>query len=131
MLQWIGHGLRGADPARSCAPSSTCSRSTTLWFDGQLLVGSKRPLRISPEAFAAKRARAETRAALDEIGLDSFETLASWYRAGPDELRRFVGEGPLLTDDRPMVEYYRSLPAGDAAVRLDGFRGDVTEIVNR
>ena len=128
VLQWIGH--------RSEAQYKLIMRTfldvfpyTTLWFDGQLLVGSKRPLRISPAAFAAKRARAETRAALDEVGLDSFATLTSWYRAGPDELRRFVGEGPLLTDDRPLVEYYRSMPAGDAAVRLDGVRGDVAEIV--
>ena len=130
VLQWIGHGSE-AQYKLIMRTFLDVFPYTTLWFDGQLLVGSKRPLRISPAAFAAKRARAETRAALDEIGLDSFATLASWYRAGPDELRRFVGEGPLLTDDRPLVEYYRSLPAGDPAVRLDGFRGDVTEIVTR
>ena len=79
VLQWIGH--------RSEAQYKLIMRTfldvfpySTLWFDGQLLVGSKRPLRISPAAFAAKRARAETRAALDEVGLDSFATLTSWYR---------------------------------------------------
>ena len=73
---------------------------------------------VAGDASTAKRARAETRAALDEVGLDSFETLTSWYMAGPDELRRFVGDGPLLTDDRPLVEYHRSLPAGDPPVDL-------------
>jgi hypothetical protein len=77
----------------------------------------------------AKRLRHETRLALDEVGLDSFETLASWYVAGPDELRAFVGAGPLLTDDRPMVEYHRSLPAGDPPVNLSGVRGDVRAII--
>jgi spermidine synthase len=130
VLQWIGHGPE-AQYKLIMRTFLDVFPHTTLWFDGQLAVGSKRPLRISAAAFAAKRARAETRAALDEVGLDSFETLASWYRAGPDELRRFVGEGPLLTDDRPLVEYYRSLPAGEPAVRLDGLHGDITEIVTR
>jgi hypothetical protein len=49
--------------------------------------------------------------------------------AGPDELRAFVGAGPLLTDDRPMVEYHRSLPAGDPPVNLSGVRGDVRAII--
>jgi spermidine synthase len=102
---------------------------TTLWFDGQLMVGSVTPLTLSPALVDAKRLRHETRLALDEVGLDSFETLASWYVAGPDELRAFVGAGPLLTDDRPMVEYHRSLPAGDPPVNLSGVRGDVRAII--
>ena len=28
----------------------------------------------------------------------------------PDALRRFVGSGPILTDDRPLLEYFLSLP---------------------
>ena len=27
-----------------------------------------------------------------------------------DELEAFVGPGPILSDDRPFIEYYRSLP---------------------
>jgi hypothetical protein len=46
------------------------------------------------------------------------------YLAGPDELRSFVGEGPILTDDRPLVEYFVSLPR-DRNVDLSGLRGDV------
>ena len=37
------------------------------------------------------------------IGTPSFDRLLAMYRAGPDELRAFVGPGPLLTDDRPLV----------------------------
>jgi spermidine synthase len=103
----------------------------TLWVDGQLMVGAKRPLRLARAAFDAKRGRAETRSALDEVGLDRFETLTSWYVAGPDELRRFVGEGPLLTDDRPLVEYHRSLPADEPMVDLRDVRGDVADILER
>ena len=93
------------------------------------MVGGQAPLTLSPALVAAKRRATQTRAALDEVGLDSFETLTSWYTAGPDELRRFVGEGPLLTDDRPLVEYHRSLPAGEPMVDLTGVRGDVAGVV--
>ena len=102
---------------------------TTLWMDGQLMVGSMPPLTLSPSLVNLKRARPETRAALDEVGLDSFATLTSWYTAGPAELRRFVGDGPLLTDDRPLVEYHRSLPVDQRPVDLGGVRGDVTALV--
>lgn len=128
VLQWIGH--------RPDSQYKLIMRTflevfphTTLWFDGQLMVGSVTPLTITPALIDAKRERPETRLALDDVGLDSFETLASWYVAGPDELRRFVGEGPLLTDDRPMVEYHRSLPADDPPVNLAGVRGDVRTII--
>ncbi len=127
-LQWIGH--------RPDTQYKLIMRTfldvfpeTTLWLDGQLMVGSVTPLTLSPALVEAKRTRTETRLALDEIGLDSFATLLSWYTAGPDELRRFVGDGPLLTDDRPLVEYHRSLPADDRLVNLEGVRGDVTALV--
>lgn len=129
-LQWIGD--------RSDAQYKLIMRTfldvfphTTLWLGGQLMVGSTTPLTLAPALVDAKRARPETRAALDEVGIDSFETLTSWYVAGPDELRRFVGDGLLLTDDRPLVEYHRSLPADDPPVDLSGLKGDVTALIRR
>jgi spermidine synthase len=127
-LQWIGR--------RPMAQYSLIMRTflnvfphATLWLDGNLMVGSKRPLQISPASFAAKRARSETAAALDEIGLTSFEALTRWYAAGPDAMRRFVGPGPLLTDDRPLVEYHRSLPPGEETLDTSSLRSDVKEIL--
>jgi spermidine synthase len=102
---------------------------TTLWFGGQLMVGSLTPLTLTRDLVDRKRARASTQAALDDIGLDGFDTLASWYIAGPDTLRRFVGDGPLLTDDRPLVEYHRSLPGDDPLVDLTGVRDDVGALI--
>ena len=103
----------------------------TLWLDGNLMVGSKRPLQISASAFAARRARPETAAALDEVGLTSFDVLTSWYTAGPDAMRRFVGPGPLLTDDRPLVEYHRSLPPGSDVLDTSSLHGDVRDVLRQ
>ncbi|MDH4066761.1 MAG: hypothetical protein OEW19_20360 [Acidobacteriota bacterium] len=40
----------------------------------------------------------------------------------------FVGEGPRLTDDLPLVEYHRSLPASPGPLDLTRLKGDVAEI---
>ena len=101
----------------------------TLWLDGNLLVGSLEPLQLDRQVFDAKRQDAKTRAALDEIGLTSFEVLCSWYTGGPDELRRYVGSGPLLTDDRPLLEYHRSLPVDPEPLDISSLRGDVKRII--
>jgi hypothetical protein len=50
--------------------------------------------------------------------------LLAMYRAGPDELRAFVGPGPVLTDDRPLVEYFLSL-SRDREIDLSPLKGDV------
>lgn len=130
VLQWVGH--------RPETQYTLIMRTfldvfpeTTLWVDGNLMVGAAGPLRVPPDLIERKRGAAGTRAAFDAVGLDSTATLLSWYTAGPEELRRFVGDGPVLTDDRPLVEYHRSLPAGDPPVDLSGLRGDVRRIVVR
>jgi spermidine synthase len=101
----------------------------TLWYDANLMVGSLEPLRISREVLAEKRATPMIAAALDEVGLTSFEVLASWYTAGPDAMRRFVGAGPVLTDDRPLVEYHRSLPRDTQPLDVSSLRSSVNDIM--
>jgi hypothetical protein len=102
----------------------------TLWLDGNLMVGSDAPVRVSREKFAHVRSNAQTAAALDEIGLRTFEDLQSWYTAGADEMRRFVGAGLTLTDDHPLLEYHRSLVDRDEPLDLTPLRGDVRNIIN-
>lgn len=127
-LQWIGR--------RPLTQYSLIMRTfldvfphATLWLDGNLMVGSTKPLQISEATFARKRSQPQTAAALDEVGLTSFEILTGWYTAGPDAMRRFVGAGPLLTDDRPLVEYHRSLPAEGDPLDTSSLRGDIREIL--
>ena len=63
------------------------------------------------------------------MGTDQAQAgLLKLFVAGPDALRQFVGDGPSLTDDRPMLEYFLSLPR-DRDVNLSGVRGDVTRYV--
>jgi spermidine synthase len=104
---------------------------TTLWFGGTLMVGATRPLILDEEAFLRKQASPQSKQALDALGFTSFDALLSRYDAGPEELKAFVGEGPLLTDDRPLTEYFLSLPQNDRAVDRSHLRGDVRPHVRR
>jgi spermidine synthase len=127
-LQWIGH----RDPSQYALIMRTfldVFPHATLWFDGNLMVGSTRPLALGPETVALKRATPVTAQALDDIGLTSFEVLGTWYTAGPQAMRQFVGPGPLLTDDRPLVEYHRSLAPDPRPLDLSGLRGDFREVL--
>ena len=101
---------------------------TTLWADGSLMVGSNRPLRLKAADFDWKLAVPEARAALQDLGYPSFEALVSQYRAGPEELRALVGPGPVLTDDRPLVEYFLSLDR-EGTIDLSGLRPDSRAIL--
>jgi spermidine synthase len=124
MLQWIGR--------REATQYKLIMRTflsvfphATLWADGSLMVGSLEPLRISRAAFERKLAEPSTAAALKTVGLDSFDALMGRYTAGPDEMRALVGDGEILTDDRPLIEYFRTLPRGEAMIDLSGVKGDV------
>lgn len=128
MLQWVGE--RPASQYRLIVRTFLDAfPETTLWVAGNLLVGSTRPLEVSRSAFDARLADPGTRQALAEIDVRSFDDLLALYTAGPEELRTFIGPGPLLTDDRPLVEYHRSLPADEPTIDLSPLRGDVTRHV--
>jgi spermidine synthase len=101
---------------------------TTLWGDGTLMLGAVEPLRLRREDLEWKLQVPRRREMIAMLGVKSFEDLLKLFVAGPDELRQFVGDGPILTDDRPMVEYFLSLPR-DRDVNLSGVRGDVTRYV--
>ena len=60
-------------------------------------------------AFERKLQDPRARDAMQSVGISDFDTLLAKYTAGPDAMRAFVGDGPLLTDDRPRLEYSRYL----------------------
>lgn len=104
---------------------------STLWFEGTLLVGSKRPLELNPADFERQLGDAALREALAEAGLGSFDALLAQYWAGPEELGRYVGAGPILTDDQPMVEYFLSLPQGEPGPNLSALRVEPRQLVKQ
>lgn len=129
-LQWIG-STGETEYKLIMRTFVTVFPHTTLWHGGSLMVGSSRPLVLEEESFLRKMATPDSRRALESMGFTSFENLLSRYTAGPMELRTFLGEGPILTDDRPLTEYFLSLPQNDAAVDLSKVHGNVRQHVRR
>lgn len=127
MVQWIGS--RDAEPQRLIVRSFlSVFPHATLW-DGAVLIGSKRPFRLDPAAVERRLGQPQVRAALGDLGVTSLGDLLTRYEGGPDELRRFAGRGALLTDDRPRLEYFLTLPQrGEPFDRAtDG--GDVRDVL--
>ncbi len=97
--------------------------NATLWYDGNVLVGSEDAADVDPEIARRVFADPRLRAAASEAGLGSIPMLRSWRTAGPKAMAAFVGAGPVLTDDRPLMEFFRSLPAGEPMVDVAALRG--------
>ena len=131
VLQWIGHRPH-LEYTLIMRTFLDVFPDATLWYDANFMVGTKRPLRIDPQALDRLRANAETRDALDAVGLTGFDVLRSWYTAGPEEMRAFVGDGPVLTDDRPLVEYHHWLPRPEEQppLNLSSLKGDFARHVH-
>jgi hypothetical protein len=64
---------------------------------------------FDPAVFERKLTNPKARAALPDVGVTGFDDLVALYASDADKMRAFVGEGALLTDDRPRLEYERSL----------------------
>ena len=83
---------------------------TTAWADGSLLVGTIEPLELRRRDFERKLGTAGGAQGFHNLNVETFDSLHAAFTAGPEELRRFIGDGPVLTDDKPVVEYFLSLP---------------------
>src|SRR5207248_4623518 len=108
VLQWVA----GTDAEYKTIARTFLSvfPETTVWKnDGTLLVGSVEPLRLRRRDFDWKLQLPGRARGARDLGAATFEQLLGMYKAGPDELRAFVGPGPILTDDQPLVEYFLSL----------------------
>jgi spermidine synthase len=124
MLQWIGHRPRSqylliARTFLEVFPHATA------WNGGTLLAGTVRPLKLEVERYRERLRDPRFGSALGSVGIAGWGGLVRTYTAGPDELRAFVGPGPILTDDRPLVEYFMSLPKNEPDIDLSTLHGDV------
>ena len=130
VLQWIGHRPR-AEYTLIMRTFLEVFPDATLWYDANFMVGTRRPLSLDRGALDRLRENPQTRDALDAVGLNSWEALRSWYTTGPAEMRAFVGDGPILTDDRPLVEYHwLPRPEEEPPLDLSSLKGDVMRHVH-
>ncbi len=104
----------------------------SLWLTSDLLIGSREPITLDLAETADRFASPRAREALASAGFDSPEAAAAAFVATREELEAYVGDGPILTDDRPVIEYFRSLPGrgqGNPPDVYSAFSRDPSKVV--
>jgi spermidine synthase len=85
----------------------------SLWIPSRMegiAIASHEPLRIDPEQLRRRLAEPRVRGDLAEYGLGEPEQLLGTFLAADADLARFVGPVPVVTDDRPRIEYFNFYP---------------------
>ncbi|GIW06235.1 MAG: spermidine synthase [Dehalococcoidia bacterium] len=100
----------------------------TLWQSGDLIIGSNSPIVIDRARLQARFADPKTAAALREAGITNPNDFLSRFNATADEVRARIGPGPIITDDRPYIEYFRSLPQ-DGPPDVTGYSRNIQPIL--
>lgn len=100
----------------------------TMWQDGDLVIGSKSPITIDRAVLEAKFQDAQFKAAMTEVGIPDAVEFLKRFNADTAELKATVGEGPIITDDRPYIEFFRNLPV-DEPPDMSHYSHDVSKIL--
>ena len=84
---------------------------TTLWYkytpDFVILIGTSKPLTINYKNFIERAQLVESiREGLAADDLDGMSLLDS-FMMGPEAVREYAGVGPIHTDNRPRLEFFR------------------------
>jgi predicted membrane-bound spermidine synthase len=103
----------------------------TLWADGSLVAGSKRPLTLERAALVQRLADPTARASLASIGLNTPDDVLALYTGNRQEALRYLAdERRAVTDDHPYVEYQRTLGDRRRPPDLRGFSRDVRQVLS-
>ncbi len=93
---------------------------TTLWYkytpDFVILIGTQEPLRIDYKNFIARAQIASISEGLAADDLDGMSLLDSFMMA-PETVRKYVGAGPVHTDNRPRLEFFRGADLADTTTQ--------------
>lgn len=138
---WVpANGIDDADLRTLLRSFRRVFEHTSVWHmnclptDFLIVVGTPAPLEIDLEQLGRRMAAPAVRQDLEPLGLADPYALLYTLLAEGDEVGRYLGEGPLNTDDRPVLSYssygaiFRSTIAGNL-VQLLARRGDVGRLV--
>lgn len=83
----------------------------SLWFMDQaktsfaILIGTQGPIRFDVQRFRQAFAVPEVRRDLERVGVDDPFQIMNFMYLDHEGYRRYAGDGPLHTDDRPILEF--------------------------
>ncbi len=99
---------------------------TTLWYkytpDFVILIGTKEPLTINYNNFMRRAMIPSISRGLAADDLDGMSLLDS-FMMGPKAVQEYVGNGPIHTDDRPRLEFFKASDlTTSTAVNIKGMK---------
>ncbi|MCS6802028.1 MAG: fused MFS/spermidine synthase [Chloroflexota bacterium] len=118
MVQWIDDTLPEYAYKLMVRTFLTVFPETTMWFNGSVLIGTKQPLRLDRLTVEENLQQPGPRQHLARLGFHNSYDVLREYVAGPDEIRAYVGEGPIITDRHPSIEFMRTLPTDGGVADL-------------
>jgi predicted membrane-bound spermidine synthase len=124
MVQWVSPGS-AFEHALIVRTFLQAFPDATLWLGGDLLVGSPSPLRVSRAELERRLADPAARASLAEVGFNHAQVVLAQFRATSDELHAYAGQGPILSDDHPLLEYFESRDIPAEPPNLSQFHGQL------
>ncbi|MCE2400970.1 fused MFS/spermidine synthase [Candidatus Poribacteria bacterium] len=111
MCQWVPlHRLPEAHYKMIVRTFINVFPETTLWYkytpDFVILIGTRKRLSIDYEDFMARCRIPSIREGLAADDLDGMSLLDS-FMMGPRAVREYASDGPIHTDDRPRLEFFK------------------------
>jgi spermidine synthase len=117
MMQWIPYGQTLAEFKDHVRTYAAVFPHVILAFgpggNGLYMLGSNDPISFDPASIAAVLGRPNIVTDLSSAADSPAHDLAGWEAEIPsliwlqgDQVKKFAGDGPLVTDDRPLPEYF-------------------------
>ncbi len=114
MSQWLENNPANPDnePQRRLMARTFLSvfPYVTLWNNGSIMLGSNEPIDERIATIGSRWSARRLDTILAGSSLDSPAAVPALFTMTDSQLRAWAGTGPVMTDDRPLVEYFLSLP---------------------
>jgi spermidine synthase len=117
MVQWINRALPEDERRLLLRTFARAFPHVSLWFDGSLVAGSEQPIDPTLPWLEKKLAWPITKASLEQVNLRTPEQIRALYVTDRAGILAQVGDGPLLSDDLPRLEYSLGLTANSGPRR--------------
>jgi len=112
VAQWLHTGIPEKDYKILLRTFVSVFPNTTLWGGGSYAVAMPDGIRVDEQKIRARFADPKMETILQEGGYISAEQFFASFDMGPDAIRRYVGNGLILTDNHPYLEYNTVLDIG-------------------
>jgi predicted membrane-bound spermidine synthase len=115
LAQWVPLDLsRQALPRMMIRTLMAEFPHVSLWIPNRMegvVIASTEPLSVDLAGWRQRMSAPELRTDLEAIGFRSPEDLAAIFVAADGALAHLVGDVPIVTDDRPRIEYFNRYPS--------------------